>query len=97
MENLAIDENNRATGGGMVQGTRQTLPLFVNASGELLIEIIPVAVAGTVLPAQNLPIDENNRNCAGALAIDTFTGLPTITPLTVTTIVNLPCLRVDVL
>jgi len=97
MENLAIDENERSTGGGMVQGTRQTLPLFVNSSGELLIEIIPTVLDGTILASQNLPIDENNRNCTGALAVDTFTGAESIIPLTVTTIVDLPCLRIDVI
>ena len=64
MENLGIDNNTRNTGGGIIQGTDYTLPLFVNSSGELLVEIIPTGTVGAIISPQNLPIDENGRNCA---------------------------------
>lgn len=93
MDNLAIDENSRNTGGGIIQGTRLTLPTFVNPNtGELLVEIIPTASDGTIINQRNLPIDENDRNCAGAVTDDSN---ETIYPLTVIEHANLPCLRIE--
>lgn len=92
-QNLGIDENSRNTGGGIIQGTRLTLPTFVNPNtGELLIEIIPTGSDGTITTHKNLPIDENSRNCAGAVTDDSN---ETLTPLTVVTRIDLPCLRID--
>ena len=93
MENLGIDENERNTGGGLVQGTRFVLPTFVNpTTGELLIEIIPTDTDGTITTHRNLPIDENDRNCTGAVTDDSN---ETITPLTVIMHQDVPCLRID--
>ena len=95
MANLAIDENARQTGGGIVNGTNTILPLFINPStGELLIEIIPTATDGTIISARNLPIDDNFRNCAGAVTDDSN---ETIIPLTVIERSGIPCLRVETL
>ena len=93
MENLGIDNNTRNTGGGIIQGTDYTLPLFVNSSGELLVEIIPTGTVGAIISPQNLPIDENGRNCAGAVTDDSN---ETIIPLTVAMHVDVPCLRIEI-
>lgn len=93
MDNLAIDQNERNTGGGVIQGTSQTLPTFINPlTGELLVEIIPTSTDGTIISQRNLPIDENERNCAGAVTDDSD---ETLIPLTVVMRKDLPCLRID--
>lgn len=93
MDNLHIDQNDRNTGGGVIQGTRLTLPTFINPlTGELLVEIIPTSIDGTITSSRNLPIDENERNCAGAVTDDSD---ETLYPLTVVMHQNLPCLRID--
>ncbi len=92
MENLGIDENTRNTGGGIIQGTRLTLPTFVNPiTGELLVEIIPVASDGLPITPRNLNIDENHRNVGGAITDDD----ELITPITVAVHIDLPCLRIE--
>jgi hypothetical protein len=94
MENLGIDENTRNTGGGIIQGTRETLPFFINPStGELLVEIIPTAVAGTIINRNILNIDENNRNVGGGVTDDANED---IIPLTTVDHVDLPCLRIEI-
>lgn len=94
MENLGIDENTRSTGGGIIQGTRDTLPFFINPStGELLVEIIPTAVAGTIINRNILNIDENYRNVGGGVTDDANED---IIPLTVVEHVDLPCLRIEI-
>ncbi len=93
MQNLAIDENTRNTGGGIIQGTRLTLPTFVNPlTGELLVEVIPTGTVGTTIGPRNLNIDENHRNIGGAITDDSNEF---ITPLTVAMHLNLPCLRIE--
>ncbi len=93
MENLLTDENTRYTGGGIIQGTSETLPLFINPStGELLIEIIPTATDGTITSRKNLGIDGNGRSTAGAVTDDSN---ETIIPLTVVLRKDLPCLRIE--
>ena len=92
-ENLAIDENDRNIAGGIIQGTRLTLPCFIDpSSGRLLVEIIPVADAGSAISPRNLNIDENMRNVMGAVTDDSNEF---ITPLTVDMILDLPCLRIE--
>lgn len=92
-EQLAIDENTRNTGGGVIQGTSFTLPTFVNPStGELLVEIIPTGTVGTAITPRNLNIDENHRNVGGGLTDDANLF---ITPLTVAMHLDLPCLRIE--
>lgn len=93
MENLAIDENSRSTGGGIIQGTRDTLPLFVNPStGELLVEIIPTGTVGTAIAPRNINIDENSRNVGAGVTDDANLD---IIPLTIAMHVDLPCLRIE--
>lgn len=99
MDNLHIDKNDRNTGGGIVQGTDLTLPLFVNPStGRLLVEIIPVASAGTAIAPRNLNIDGQNgkqgngRNVAGAVTDD---ANEFITPITCAMHIDLPCVRIE--
>lgn len=92
-ENLAIDHNDRNVGGGIIQGTRETLPFFINPStGELLVEIIPTSSDGTAIAPKNLNIDENMRNVGGAVTDD---ANEFITPLTVNVRGNVPCLRIE--
>lgn len=93
MENLEIDQNTRNTGGGSIYGTSLTFPLCINPStGELLVEIHPVNTDGTAIAPRNLNIDENHRNIGGAITNDTNKF---ITPLTVATHIDLPCLRIE--
>lgn len=93
MENLGIDENTRNTGGGIIQGTSQTLPIFINPStGELLVEIIPANTDGTSIAPRNLAIDGNHRNIGGAITDDANED---IIPLTCSLRIDLPCLRIE--
>lgn len=94
MDNLGIDANDRNTGGGLIQGTQNmTLPTFIDPlTHMLLVEIIPTAIDGVIIPHRNLPIDENERNCAGAVTDDSN---ETLYPLTVAMHADVPCLRID--
>lgn len=91
MENY-IDQNSRNVGFGLIQGTDLTMPFAINASDELLIEIIPVGSPLSALNASGISIDGNGRQIAGAITDDIN---ETITPLTVDEIVGLPCVRVE--
>lgn len=93
MQNLSIDENNRNTLGGVIQGTNLTLPCFINPStGELLVEIHTVTSDGTAISPRNLAIDENTRNTLGGITDDSNKN---IIPLTANMHLDLPCLRID--
>lgn len=89
-----IDQNSRNVAIGLIQGTELTLPIAINPSNELLIEIIPVGSPLSAFNASNILIDENSRQVAGAITDDSN---ETITPLTVDEIVGLPCVRVEVI
>lgn len=89
-----IDQNTRNVGLGLVHGTDMVLPFTVTALNELRIEIIPINSGGTIVSHETIPIDENTRNVGAAVTDD---ANETITPLTINTIVDFPCLRVDVL
>lgn len=92
-ESLFVDENDRNTGGGIIQGTRDTLPLFINPStGELLVEIQPIGTDGIAISPRNLNIDENERNVGGAVTDD---ANKFIIPLTVSMHADVPCLRIE--
>lgn len=92
MENLAIDQNNRNVGGGVIHGTTKTLPFFVNSNGELLCEVVSFGSPGTITATQNLVIDENERNVGGAVTDD---AAQRIVPLTVNMIAGVPALRIE--
>lgn len=89
-----IDENTKNVGLGLVQGTSIVLPLRINTSDELLVEIIPVGSPLGNLNASGLKIDGNTKNVAGGVTDDLNQD---ITPLTVDEIVGLPCVRVEVI
>lgn len=91
-QNAPIDQNTHQTGIGLVQGSTDTFPFAINASNELLIEIIPVADIGALsITRENIPIDENGRQ-ASAGATDDLD----IIPLTCDSLVGLPVVRVEV-
>lgn len=94
--NAHIDENTKATGIGVVQGATDILvPLRIDdATKEVLIEIIPVGDPLSALVASRIHIDENTHQIAAAVTNDSN---ETITPLTVDMILDLPCLRVEIL
>lgn len=88
-----IDQNTKNVGLGYVQGTSDmVIPLTVNSSNELLIEVIPIGAPLSALVASRLHIDENTHQVAGAVTND---ANETITPLTVDEIVGLPCVRIE--
>ena len=88
-----IDQNTKNVGLGYVQGTLDmVLPLTINASNELLIEVIPVGNPLSALVASRIHLDENTHQIAGAVTDD---ANEIITPITVDEIVGLPCVRVE--
>lgn len=90
-----IDQNTKNVGFGLVHGSDVSNTFTaVPADNMLRIEIIPVASAGSAIATRNINIDENTHQVAAAVTDD---GNEFITPLTVTDIVGLPCLRVDVI
>lgn len=90
-----IDQNSRQVGLGYVHGSTGTvLPFAVNASNELLIEIIPVGAPLGALAASGIHLDANSRQVAAAVTDD---ANETITPLTVDEISGLPLIRVELI
>lgn len=90
-----IDQNSKNVGFGLVHGSKTLNAFTVTPADNMLrIEIIPVSSAGSAIAPRNINIDENTHQVAAAVTDD---GNELITPLTVTDIVGLPCLRVDVI
>lgn len=91
-----IDENTKNVGLGKSRARSQAaVPLLVNpATGELLVEIIPITDDGTIITRLNIPIDENTHQVSGAITDDSD---QTITPLTVEETKGVTCLRVETL
>ncbi len=95
MPNARIDENTHQVGLGLVQGSIDTKSFAINTSNELLIEIIPVADIGTLaFTPENIRLDENTRQIAAGVSNDSNQD---IIPLTVDLVIDLPCVRVEVL
>lgn len=91
---MNIDKNTKNVGIGYVQGTHNhTMPFAISDINELLIEIIPVATPLDPVNASRMKIDENTKNISGGVTDDSD---ETIIPLTVDTIVGLPCVRVEI-
>lgn len=89
---MEIDQNSHVAGLGYTPDIDQVFPLLVNpATGELLVEIIPVASDGTAISTRNIPVDGNGRQASAAVLDST----EKIIPLTVDVIQNVNCLRID--
>ena len=88
-----IDQNTKATGIGLVQGTNDfTVPLHIDPmNNELLVEVIPCSPL-SALVASRIHLDDNTHQIAAAVTND---ASEIITPLTVDLIVGLPCLRIE--
>jgi len=90
---MKTDQNSRQIGFGLEHGTETLLPLLVDpVTNELLIEIIPVAGAGTITTA-HIENDENSRQVGAGITDDVDEN---ITPITVEVINGTPCLRLDI-
>lgn len=90
-----IDANTKAVGRGMVQGTMDNIiPFSCTSDNKLLIEIIPVSDPLSNLVASRIHIDANTHQIGAGVTNDSN---QTITPLTVDTIVTLPCLRIELI
>lgn len=93
MNHNYIDQNTKNVGFGMIQGTKQVLPItVVPNTNELRIEIIPSSTAGSIIPTRNINLDENTHQITAAVTDD---SQQEIIPLTVVEVVNVPCLRIE--
>lgn len=94
MNKTGIDQNTKNVGIGYVQGTiNLTMPFAINASDELLIEVIPVSSPLSPFNASNVKIDGNTKNVSAGVTNDSN---QTIKPLTTDAHAGLPCVRVEI-
>lgn len=91
-----IDENTKNVGLAKAPDVYPSVvPLSINPlTGELRVEVIPTGSDGTIISYENIPIDENTHQVAGAVTDDSNED---IVPLTVTDILGVNCLRIDIL
>lgn len=90
---LAIDENTKNTSGGMVQGTRNVFPFFMDDfTKRLLIEIRAVTSFPPYVAPTQMEIDSNTKNTTGG--VSSADG-KTIIPLIVDEYAGVPFLRVE--